>query len=141
MVPLFTLPSTDAVLGPGALRSKYNMVLAFVGMEADAEDYLRVLARIHADILNEQARVIAVVVGDPWPIQQLATELSLPFTVLADSDGKLTRRMLGGGGAALCVADRYGEVYYLQFATNTAALPDPQMAVDWLQFIGIQCPE
>lgn len=43
--------------------------------------------------------------------------------------------------AALCVADRFGEVYFLEIAPNTAALPDLQTAVDWLQFIGIQCPE
>ena len=140
MVPVFTLPSVaGGVSGPGTLRSKYNMVLVFVGMGSDAWEYLRSVVRVYPDISSEQARVIAVAVGDRQGVQQLATELALPFAVLADSDGKLTRRLLGGeGGAALCVADRYGEVYFLQIAPDAPSLPDPQTAVDWLEFIGIQ---
>lgn len=90
MVPLFTLPSAGGVSGPGALRSKYNMVLAFVGMGAGAEGYLRSLTRIYPAILDEQARVIAVVVGERQEVQHLSTELALPFTALSDNDGRLT---------------------------------------------------
>jgi hypothetical protein len=81
-------------------------------------------------------------VGSPGEVRGQVGEKALPFTVLADAGGAVTRRMLGeGAGTGLCVADRYGEVYYVQVAASVEQLPDPEVAVDWLQFIGIQCPE
>ncbi|MFL5731961.1 MAG: peroxiredoxin family protein [Chloroflexia bacterium] len=143
MVPLFTLPSTAGGLsGPGALRSKYNMVLGFVGSDGGARSYLRALAEVYPSVLEEQARVIAVVVASSEEARELAGEPALPFTVLADEGGAVTRRMLGeGAGTGLCVADRYGEAYYVEAVPSVEQLPLPQTAVDWLQFIGIQCPE
>jgi peroxiredoxin len=143
LVPLFTLPSTaGGTYGPGALRSKYNLVLAFVGSGPDAESYLRSLAALNSTFLAEQARVIAIVEGDLQSVQTLSNRLTLLFPLLADSDSHTTRRMLGEAShAALCVADRFGEVVYLQSASGADALPAPEVALDWLEYIGIQCPE
>jgi peroxiredoxin len=143
MVPLFVLPvASGGLSGPGALRSKYNMVLAFLGMsEAGAKVYLRSLSAVYDDILKEHARVIAVVTVGSEEAKAIAAELALPFTLLADIDGAVTQRMLGETGAGLCVADRYGEVFYLEVVPAAGQLPPPQEAIDWLQFIGIQCPE
>jgi len=142
-VPIFTLPSTSGgTHGPGDLRSKYNLVLAFVGSGLPAESYLRALATLNPSFLTEQARVIAVVEGDPQSTEVLARRLALPFPLLADTGGQTTRRMLGDAShAALCVADRFGEVVYLQSASGVDALPAPDVALDWLEYIGIQCPE
>jgi peroxiredoxin len=143
MVPIFTLPSTEGgTHGPGALRSRYNVVLAFVGSGSSAEDYLRALAALNPGFLTEQARVIAVVEGDPQSVEVLSRRLALPFPLLADTGGHTTRRMLGDASqAALCVADRFGEVVYLQLASRADALTAPDAALDWLEYIGIQCPE
>ena len=143
LVPLFTLPSTGGgTYGPGALRSKYNLVLAFVGSGPNAEGYLRFLAALNSSFLAEQARVTAVLEGDPLRADSLSRRLALPFPLLADTGGVTTRRMLGDAShAALCIADRFGEVVYLQTASTADALPAPNVALDWLEYLGIQCPE
>jgi peroxiredoxin len=146
MVPLFTLPAAGGgTSGPGALRSKYNMVLAFLDMEEAEEEgaraYLGALSEAYSGILDEQARVIAVVITGLEAAETLSRVAALPFTLLADAGGAVTQRMLGEARAGLCVADRYGEAFYVEVAPTAAQLPPPQAAIDWLQFIGIQCPE
>jgi peroxiredoxin len=143
MVPLFTLPATAGrAMGPGDLRSKYNLVLVFVDDAKEGEEYLRALAAINADVLAADARSMAVV---PAPLQaatDLASRLALPFPLLADKGGSTTRRMLGPDkGSALCVADRFGQVYFLSADTHSAELTPAVTALDWLDFIQIQCPE
>src|SRR3954463_1302214 len=112
LVPPFSLPSTaGGNTGPGALRSRYTLVLAFLGPIEHAEDYLTNLADANGAILAEQARAMAVVIAQPDEARTLATSLSLPFPLLIDSQGTTTARMLGRPGqTAICVADRYGEI-------------------------------
>ncbi|HYP41471.1 MAG TPA: hypothetical protein VEX13_14015 [Chloroflexia bacterium] len=141
--PLFYLPSTaGGRSGPASLRSKYNMVLAFVDATAEGEAYLQSLAGVYQDVLYAEARVIAVV---PLPLpdaSEVAVRLKLPFALLADEGGETTRRMLGGENAsALCVADRFGQVHFLASAHTAAALVGGKAALDWLDFIQVQCPE
>jgi hypothetical protein len=142
-VPLFVLPAAaGGTSGPGALRSKYNMVLALVGAGRPAEDYLRMLSAANRDILEQQARIICVVTVGLLETADLASSLALPFTLLADGDAGVTRRMLGGASmAGLCVADRFGEVYFLEVAGDAVSLPPPEVALDWLLYIQVQCPE
>ncbi len=141
--PLFVLPSTaGGTLGPGALRSKYNAVLAFLDAEPAAEEFLRGLASVYADILASQARLLVVVPLSLEDAGALARKLALPFPLLADEGGKTTRRMLGDTyRAALCVTDRYGQVFSLEVGTIPSELPPPRSVLDWLEFILIQCPE
>lgn len=141
--PLFVLPSTaGGTSGPGALRSKYNAVLAFLNVGPEAEEYLTGLASLNAEILASQARLLVVVPLSLENASTLARKLALPFPLLADEDGKTTRRMLGERNrAALCVTDRYGQVFSLEVGTTPSELPPPRSALDWLEFIQIQCPE
>ncbi len=141
--PLFVLPSTaGGTSGPGALRSKYNAVLAFLDAGPEAEEFLRGLASVHAEILASEARLLVVMPLFLEDASELARKLSLPFPLLADEGGKATQRMLGEGNrAALCVTDRFGQVFSLEVAVATSELPPPQSALDWLEFILIQCPE
>lgn len=143
LVPPFQLPSsTGGATGPGPLRSKYNLVLAFVGGGEGTEGYLRELARAYPSMLDEQARVLAVVVAGPDEAKHRAGEMQLPFALLADQEGSTTARMVGSGTlAALCVADRFGEVYCLETGQSAAELPPVRTALEWLQYIQAQCPE
>jgi peroxiredoxin len=109
MVPLFVLSSTaGGSTGPGALRSKYNMVLTFLGEGEGAATYLRALSNLYPRLLGEQARVIAVATANREIAQGLAADLRLPFPMLVDDEGTVTTRMLGEHGAAFCIADRFG---------------------------------
>ena len=141
--PLFVLPSTaGGTSGPGALRSKYNAVLLFLDDGPAAEEYLRDLASIYAEILASQARLLVVMPLSPEDAGALARKLALPFPLLADEGGSTTRRMLGESHhVALCVTDRYGQVFSLDVGMLPSELPPPQSALDWLEFILIQCPE
>jgi hypothetical protein len=72
----------------------------------------------------------------------IASRLKLPFVVLADEDGSTTRRMVGDSTrAAMCVADRYGSAVYVERRASLAELSGARTALDWLDFIQMQCPE
>jgi peroxiredoxin len=141
--PLFYLPQTSGGRsGPAAMRSKYNLVLAFVSTGPSSETYLRDLAAIHPEILERDARPMAVVPFALDDARALDGRLTLPFALLADEDGATTARLLGAGNtAALCVADRFGAIYSLDVAPDTSTLPPVRTALDWLDFVQIQCPE
>jgi len=143
MVPLFYLPaSVGGESSPAALRSKYNMVLTFVGSGPQAEANLSALSEAYPDIQAGQARVLAVVTLSQVAVRKLADSLRLPFTLLSDEGGLTTRRMLGDSGqVGLCVADRFGQVYYVEFANSASNLSSPEIALSWLDHIQIQCPE
>lgn len=142
-VPIFYLPSAaGGQSGPAATRSKYNLVLLFVEGGEQATKYLQVLSAIHRDILAEAARVMAVVALPLDEVRAQSERLGIPFTLLADEEAETTTRMLGENAhAALCVADRYGVIYYLEVVPSTGDLPDVQAVLDWLEFVQIQCPE
>jgi peroxiredoxin len=142
-VPLFYLPTVGGgQSGPASLRSKYNMVLVFIEGGTAGEAYLAALAAAYPDIQANQARTIAVVPTSMEAATALSDKLKLPYTLLADEGGAATSRVLGEGNqAALCVADRYGQAYYVELASTTASLPSVQTALDWLDYIQIQCPE
>ena len=143
MVPLFYLPAAGGgQSGPAALRSKYNMALAFVEGGPEGEAYLMALAGAYREIQDRQAKVLAVIALPLASVEEMAARLKLPYTLLADKGGATTRRMLGEGKcAALCVADRFGQVFYVATAPSAAALPPVQATLDWLDYIELQCPE
>ena len=144
-VPVFVLPSgAGGQTGPGAVRSKYNLVLVFLGSGrvSEAEQYLLDLAAVNPGILAEQGRVMAVVGLDIEAARETASRLVLPYPLLADEDASVAARMLGEPGAcALCVADRYGEVYCMETALTPSDLPSTRSALEWLQYIQSECPE
>ena len=142
-MPLFYLPSTGGgTSGPAATRSKYNLVLVFLTNGPHAESYLRDLARLYPEILRNEARVIAVLDTDLETTRNTAAALNLPFALLSDENGTTAYRIMGQPyRAGLCIADRYGVTYSIQPASTTAALPSASTALEWLEFIEIQCPE
>jgi peroxiredoxin len=141
-VPLFYLPAAEGGEGgPAKLRSKYNMVLLFLEGSADSEAYLRSLASFYPDIESASARVIAVVAQPLREVQDLTRRERLPFMLLADEAGAKTASLLGGVGAALCVADRYGTAAYVEIKSSAAELSAAKAAIDWLEFVEMLCPE
>jgi peroxiredoxin len=142
LVPFFYLPAVGGgKSGPAALRSKYNMVLVFLEGGADSEAYLRELSGVYPDIEAGGARVIAVVARPLEETRDLAQRLQLPFAVLADEEGAKSASILGGGRAALCVADRFGMITYVEIRERASQLSSANTAVDWLEFVEILCPE
>ncbi len=142
-VPIFYLPSSQGgQSGSASTRSKYNLALVFLEDGAAGEAYLRAISALYPDILDMAARVIAMLPLPLDAVRDVAQRLALPFTVLADEGGVVTRRLLDEKAhAALCVADRYGIVSYLHHSANTGDLPPAQSLLDRLEYMQLQCPE
>jgi peroxiredoxin len=142
-VPLFYLPAAKGgQSGPAATRSKYNLVLVFLESGPEGEAYLQALTDIYPAILKDDARAIVVMQATLEETQRIASKLDLPFALLADDGGATTQRMLDEGNhAGLCIADRYGIIYYSEAVAKTASLPPASVIPEWLQYIEIQCPE
>ena len=105
-VPVFYLPSASEAggqSGPAAMRSKYNLVLAFVEGTREGEAYLQSLALVTRDILDRAARPIAVMSSSPDDVRAIAARLTLPFTLLADEGAITTHRLMGEEVSRLCV--------------------------------------
>lgn len=64
------------------------------------------------------------------------------IVVPSEPDGKtdLAAR-LGIRGAAVVIADEWGEIFFAADAGAEQALPTPDEIVEWVRFISIQCPE
>lgn len=117
------------------------VIVAVDGAEcADCLAYLRRLAEAAAEIAEWDGRVLVVVPGDADEAARLAESVHPPFPVLADPERRLAGR-LRLHGAAVLVADPWGEVRFRHEAGTAHDLPEPAELVDWARFVAIQCPE
>ena len=73
-----------------------------------------------------------------------AMSLSVLEPDLAAHDAVLlvtTTPVDGAPSPGVVVADRWGEVYYVQEADCAAGLTAPHELIDWLRFVRNECPE
>lgn len=143
LAPGALLPSVDLPSVPGgepvALRGgrgpRVLVVVHSTGCAA-CEEYVRGLAA-STDALAEWGGRLMVVV--PGPVEQ-AAELqemaSAACQVLADPEGRLS-----AGGAAVVIADEWGEIYFAADAGAEHGFPTLEEIAEWVRFIAIQCPE
>jgi peroxiredoxin len=102
--------------------------------------WLRRLAEAEPEMRAWDGRVAVVVPGSGEDAARLVESIHPPFLVLADPERALARR-LGTAGAAVVVADPWGEVRHRHDAGSAHDLPGPAELVDWVRFVAIQCPE
>lgn len=118
-----------------------QVIVAVDGAECAAcRAYLRRLAEVAGEIAEWDGRVVAVVPGKADEVARLAEAVHPPFPVLADPERRLADR-LRLDGAAVLVADPWGEVRFRHEAGTAHDLPEPAELVDWARFVAIQCPE
>lgn len=159
--PLFGYPIRGQVLRDFALpsaagkrvqlsdcRGRANLVVVLAGARGSQPrvELLRQLASRHADILEQETQVMAVLCCPREQAQAIKARAQLPFVVLADSDGAVHRSLgaLDRSGVprrAVYVTDRYGEVFAAWRTFAGDASPTAQEILDWLEFINRQCPE
>lgn len=73
-------------------------------------------------------------------IQQLRE--ALPALAVHDAVVVVTTNPIDGMPLPGCaVADRWGQMQWVQSADRIAELPSPREIAAWLQFVEIQCPE
>lgn len=101
-------------------------------------EYVRALVGAQAELAEWDARVLIVVPGSEDEAAPFAEGLT--FAVVADGERKLWARM-GMEGAAVVVADPWGEVRHRHVAGAAHDVPCAGELVDWARFVAIQCPE
>jgi len=100
--------------------------------------YLRQLAAASDDVADWDGRVIVVVPASP---DSAAIGVDArTFALLADPERALAAR-LGLAGAAVVVADPYGEIHHVADAAAGHDLPAAPEVVQWLRYLAVQCPE
>ncbi len=145
----FTLPSA---LGQPISLSDYrgcsNLVLVLAGGGAGDSD-LEILTEVatnYAQLREEQAEVLAILQCDRERAARIAHQMSLPFPLLVDEDGRFYRAAgaedrYGHPATAIYVADVFGEVFAVYRTIEGQTMPSAQEIVKWLSFINRQCPE
>lgn len=104
------------------------------------ERYLRKITRRAAEISTWDGRLLVVVPGSAGESGALAGDDPPGARVLADP-GQRVARQLGLRGAAVVIADEWGEIYFAADSGAEHELPAPEEIVEWVRFISIQCPE
>lgn len=141
MLPAATLPARDPSGRDLRLRWQPNgtlvLVLPHPGGCSGCDRYLRDLAAHAGEYRVWDSRPVAVLPADaPAPPQ-------LPFPVVTDPDGRLRAGCGLGDGAAVLIADRFGQVHR-SAAGGAGEHPFPEAAselLDEVRHLGIQCPE
>lgn len=129
-------------------RGRANLVLVLAGARGSEPDLnlLQDLSACQAQVLEQEAQVLAVLYCTREQAQIVRNRAGFPFAVLADSEGAVHRSLgaldqAGAPALAVYVADRYGEVFAAWRAALGEAIPGAQEIVSWLEFINRQCPE
>lgn len=143
-VPDFDLPSSAGRrVATSSYRGRRNLVLAFVGKPAAdaARALLTTLAAHYPEFAEEEAEVLAVIQGSIQEAERAKRQDTLPFPLLADEEGTVHRSFGALASAAIYITDRFGEIFGVYRTGAGEPLPTAEEMLDWLRFIGLQCPE
>ena len=139
-LPDLSLPSASGdgtvPLKPGGRRNPV-IVAVHAGCE-HCRAYLRQLAESIADLREGDAHLL-VITGDARD-GAVALASDLPFPVVIDADGTFAVRT-GLAGAAVVIADQWGEVAHVVDAGAGHELPSAREIAEWVQYLAIRCPE
>jgi len=137
-LPDLALPSVDGrstvPLKPGGRLNPVIVALHGGGCEP-CRAYLRDLASTAAELREWDAHVV-VVAHDA----EVAVDQNLPFPVVVDAE-RIFETRTGIAGAAVVIADQWGEIAHVAEAAQDHDLPSAREIVEWVQYLAIQCPE
>ena len=129
----------EPLVAPGGRQVQVVVAVDGEGCAA-CRAYLQRLADAEAEIRAWDGRVLVVVPAEADEAARLAESVPPTLLVLADPERRLWRH-LRISGAAVLVADPWGEVRFRHEAGAAHDLPDPAELADWTRFVAIQCPE
>lgn len=143
----FELASLDGLTVRLAnFRGRSSLVLVLADERPETNRLLREMAQHYEDAREKEAEILAIVHGPREKAGALKRTLHLPYPVLLDEDGRLHRELGATDGqnrdkAAVCITDRFGEVFALYRTAEGASLPGIREILRHLEFISFQCPE
>ena len=116
----------------------HDLVPMFTASNADG-------TRVRYEEIWQRRNLLLVSLPNDDPTgAEYATTLGVLEPDLAAYDAALiitTTRIEGVPSPGVVVADRWGEVYYVQEADRASSLPAPDELIDWLRFVRNECPE
>jgi peroxiredoxin len=145
LIPAFQLPSTEGrPLGPREFRHRRNLILLFLreASPPSSQGLLKTLARWYPKLKALQAEVLVVVPGEERAAWEVHRQLRLPFPFLFDPQDRVAPLCLGAepDRPAVLLLDRYN-VPWVRLEPRGEGELEIREAADWLEFIGVQCPE
>ena len=152
LIPNFRLSAVnrDGRVGPWDYKQHRNLVLIFFRSAQcqRCQELLRAIAQHYGDYKQKEAEVLAISTDEIDHLRRLAEDLALPFPMLSDGDGRVTRlyRQHTEGiaeaavEAAIYVADRWGAIFTSKSVEKDQDLPEAEIR-EWLEFIELQCEE
>ena len=96
------------------------------------------------DIWQRKNLLLVSLPDDDSSAAAYAKSLSLVAPSLAAHDATLivtTTPIDGVPSPGVVVADRWGEVYYVEGADRASELPAPDELMEWLRYVRNECPE
>jgi peroxiredoxin len=142
ILPSLVLPDVAGKeVRTGDYRGRCNLVL-FLSHPPGCErcqGTLQELAAGYGGLAAADAEVLAIIPGAAEETAILQLRLGIPFPVLVDAGAMAVRTL--GGGAAVIVVDRFGEIFNLSRAGEGHEMMTVLEIADWLNFIEVQCPE
>jgi peroxiredoxin len=147
LFPDATLPMEGGgSLSLGRYRARSALVVLMLGPGALAEPAARLLGQLadaRAELEAEGGQVLVIVADAPerwqgaWPH---------PFPLAFDASAGLHQRVAavdaaGRPDVALYITDRFREVFAVLRPTSARWPASAHDVIEWLTFIGIQCPE
>ena len=153
LIPNFRLPAVNrhGQVGPWDYKQHRNLVIIFFRSAEclKCKQLLREIAEHYGDYEQKEAEVLAISSDELDRLRQLALDLSLPFPVLSDSDGKVMALYVNHPeqiadktfDVAIFVADRWGAIFSTKKVEIDHDLALEDEVREWLEFIELQCEE
>jgi peroxiredoxin len=149
LFPEFRLQAVDGALIAGTdYRDRRNLVIVLAGTGEDraALELGRSLGARFPELQAEDAQVLFIVANRPAEVQTLGTAAPLPFPMLVDEGGRLHRQVgatdaEGRPTLAVCVTDRFREVYDVSWPARGEPVPTPDSILASLRYLNGLCPE
>jgi hypothetical protein len=136
-LPDLALPTVGGAstvpLKPGGRRNPI-LVAVHGGGCGECGAYLHHLAEAAAELSEWDAHAVVIVPDAAAPAPDL------PFPVVLDAERRFAART-GLKGAAVVIADQWGEVAHVADAGAGHALPAAPELVEWVRYLAMRCPE
>jgi plasmid stabilization system protein ParE len=119
-----------------------RVILILARGDERSRGYATALADAAESIRLWDSRLAVVIEDDVRAAHDLHDALGAQATVLADPE-RVGRALFdtGTGPTILVIADRYGQIYFVQVATHVETLPAPSEIEEWVKYLATQCPE
>lgn len=142
------LPDVALTAAPGGVpvslrqRGRFARIVVLVHDAAcpGCRAYLRELTHRIDEVHEWDGRVFAIVPGTTASAFELHGRVKSSFPILADPEHAVGVK-IGIDGAAVLIADQWGELFLITTAGFEHGFPTPDELTDWLRFLAYQCPE